>query len=67
MSDNWVVQNLENALEVWNEKLAEIWAIITQSPESFRGGQIWSVIPTFMAQYRQSVMPFWFYSLLSAS
>lgn len=44
MSDNWVVQNLENALEVWNEKLAEIWAIITQSPENFRGGQIWSVI-----------------------
>ena len=44
MSDNWVVQNLENALEVWNEKLAEIWTIITQSPETFRGGQIWSVI-----------------------
>ena len=44
MSDNWVAQNLENALEVWNEKLAEIWTIITQSPETFRGGQIWSVI-----------------------
>ena len=44
MSDNRVVQNLENALEVWNEKLAEIWAIITQSPETFKGGQIWSVI-----------------------
>ena len=25
MSDNWVVQNLENALETWNEKLSEIW------------------------------------------
>lgn len=24
-SDNWVVQNLENALEVWNGKLSEIW------------------------------------------
>ena len=33
MSDNWVVQNLENALNTWNEKLAEIWQIITQSPE----------------------------------
>lgn len=43
-SDNWVVQNLENALETWNEKLAEIWAIITQSPEEFKGGGIWSVI-----------------------
>ena len=34
MSDNWVVQNLINALETWNEKLAEIWQIITQSPRS---------------------------------
>lgn len=25
MSDNWVVQNLENALNTWNEKLAEIY------------------------------------------
>lgn len=44
MSDNWVVQNLENALEVWNEKLAEIWTHITQSPQAFRGGSLWSVI-----------------------
>ena len=35
MSDNWVVQNLENALNTWNEKLAEIWQLITQSPENF--------------------------------
>ncbi|MBR4828025.1 MAG: hypothetical protein IKZ75_04200, partial [Oscillospiraceae bacterium] len=40
----WIVQNLERALEVWNEKLAEIWMIITQSPENFKGGSIWSVI-----------------------
>ena len=44
MSDNWVVQNLENALGVWNEKLAEIWTIITQSPQTFAGGAIWDVI-----------------------
>lgn len=44
MSDNWVVQNLENALETWNEKLAEIWSLITQSPEQFKGGAIWNVI-----------------------
>ena len=30
MSDNWVVQNLENALNTWNEKLTEIWQLITQ-------------------------------------
>ena len=35
MSDNWVVQNLERALNTWNEKLAEIWQLVTQSPETF--------------------------------
>ena len=44
MSDNWVVQNLENALEVWNDKLSEIWQLITQSPQTFKGGSIWSII-----------------------
>ena len=44
MSDNWVVQNLENAMETWNEKLAEIWQLLTQSPEEFKGGAIWNVI-----------------------
>ena len=44
MSDNWVVQNLENALNSWNEKMSEIWQLVTQSPEDFKGGTIWSVI-----------------------
>jgi len=44
LSDNWVVQNLENALETWNQKLAEIWQLLTQSPETFKGGGIWDVI-----------------------
>lgn len=44
MSDNWVVQNLTNALETWNDKLSEIWLLITQSPENFKSGAIWSVI-----------------------
>lgn len=39
-SDNWVVQNLVNALDTWNAKLAEIWRILTQSPETFKGGGI---------------------------
>lgn len=43
-SDNWIVQNLQNALNTWNEKLAEIWSIITQSPKDFKGGGIWEVI-----------------------
>ena len=44
MSDNWIVQNLQNALDTWNSKLAEIWQILTQSPETFKGGGIWQVI-----------------------
>ena len=44
MSDNWVVQNLENALNTWNQKMSEIWQLITQSPEQFKNGSIWSVI-----------------------
>jgi hypothetical protein len=41
---NWIVDNLNNALNTWNGKLAEIWSLITQSPETFKGGAIWSVI-----------------------
>ena len=44
MSDNWIVQNLENALKTWNDKLSEIWQLITQSPEQYKGGTIWNVI-----------------------
>ena len=33
-----------NALQVWNEKLAEIWLLITQSPQEFKGGGVWNVI-----------------------
>ena len=44
MSDNWVVQNLENALETWNEKLSEIWTLIITTPQNFKGGNIWKVI-----------------------
>lgn len=44
MSGNWVVQNLENALNTWNSKLAEIWTLVTQTPETFKGGAIWNVI-----------------------
>lgn len=44
MSDNWVVQNLTNSLDIWNEKLGEVWTLLTQSPQSFKGGAVWSVI-----------------------
>ena len=44
MSDNWIVQNLQNALDTWNDNLATIWKLITESPQTFKGGGIWDVI-----------------------
>ena len=29
---------------MWSEKLAEIWQLLTQSPETFKGGSIWAVM-----------------------
>ena len=46
MSDNWIVKNIERALETWSEKLAEIWQLLTQSPQAFKGGAIWNVMQT---------------------
>lgn len=43
-SSNWVVQNLQKALETWNDKLSEIWLLLTQSPQQFKGGSIWTVM-----------------------
>ena len=44
MSDNWIVSNLESALSGWNNKLSEIWGLLTQTPATFKGGTIWSLI-----------------------
>ena len=44
MSDNWIVGNLQHALDVWNGKLGEIWQLVSQTPETFKGGTIWNVI-----------------------
>ena len=44
MSDNWIVGNLQHALDVWNGKLSEIWQLVSQTPETFKGGTIWDVI-----------------------
>lgn len=44
MSNNWIIENLQNALDTWNSKLCEIWSLITQTPETFKGGGIWNAI-----------------------
>jgi hypothetical protein len=43
-SGNWVIDNLNNALQTWNDKMSEIWLLVTQSPTEFKGGGIWNVI-----------------------
>lgn len=43
-NNNWVVENLNNALSTWNGKLQEIWQLLLTTPEEFRGGSIWGII-----------------------
>jgi len=43
-SGNWVIDNLNNALETWNNKLSETWQLVSRSPTEFKGGGIWNVI-----------------------
>ncbi len=38
------MDNLNSALGTWNEKLAEIWTLLSTSPENFKGGAVWSVM-----------------------
>ena len=44
MSDNWIVSILESALADWNGKLTELWTLLTQTPQNFKGGDVWTVI-----------------------
>ncbi|MDL2324536.1 hypothetical protein LJC61_05230 [Ruminococcaceae bacterium OttesenSCG-928-A16] len=44
MSNNWIVENLVNAFETWNQKLAEIWQLISTGPAEFKGGAVWATI-----------------------
>ena len=43
-SGNWIVDNLNSALQTWNGKMTEIWSLVSTSPENFKGGGIWRVI-----------------------
>ena len=43
-SGNWIIDNLNSALETWNGKLAEIWTLLSTGPEEFKGGGVWTVI-----------------------
>ena len=45
-NNQWIIDILEKALASWNDKITEIWSLITQSPAEFRGGAIWDVMVT---------------------
>ena len=38
------MDNLNSALGTWNGKLAEIWQLLSTTPEEFKGGGVWTVI-----------------------
>ena len=44
MEDSWIIDNLNNAFAIWNEKLLEMWSLLTESPQTFKGGTIWNTI-----------------------
>ena len=52
MSNNWIVENIQNALDTWNDKLNEIWRLLSQSPTEFKGG-------TETGLSKRLVMRFW--------
>lgn len=39
-----IINSLQSALSMWNEKLSELFSMLTTTPEEFRGGAIWAVI-----------------------
>ena len=41
---SWITNNLRTSLDTWNSKMNEIWQLVTQSPQDFRGGGIWNVV-----------------------
>ena len=49
MDNNWIIDNLNYAFGVWNDKLTEMWSLLTQSPQAFKGGTIWQTIQTMLS------------------
>ena len=47
LNQNWIVENLTNAFGVWNSKMTEMWSLLTESPQTFKGGTIWQTSHIF--------------------
>ena len=66
MGESWIVSNLNAALSTWNDKLEEIWSLLTESPQTFKGGQVWNVMTGIHGALQQSAMGCWCCFLLWA-
>ena len=51
--NSWIIDNLEHALDTWNEKMNEIWQLVTESPADFKGGGVWRVITDIHGRCRR--------------
>lgn len=43
LDDNWIIENLTGAFDTWNDKLTEIWSLVSESPQTFKGGAVWDL------------------------
>ena len=63
MDNNWIVENLTNAFGVWTNKMTEMWSLLTESPQTFKGGTIWQTTEQLTNRDLQSAwhaaMPSW--------
>ena len=40
----WTAELLQDSLNRWNTTMESIWELLLQSPETFKGGSIWTTI-----------------------
>ena len=57
MDNNWSVENLTNAFGVWNSKMTEMWSLLTESPQTFKGGTIFQPFPPVVRRWWIAVPP----------
>ncbi len=43
MEGNWIIESLKWVFTFWNEKQAEIWELVSTTPEEFKDGEIWTL------------------------
>lgn len=65
------IDQLETALNMWRDKFAKVFSILTTSPQEFQGGQIWQmileIINFLQATGVSLLVIFFFYGLYKAN